>query len=504
MSLSMEDRLKRRKLDALKRGVHRIGADKSVPMSTHVIGIGKSGAEAIGEILRTREVGSPRITALAIDIGDQNLGPLRKLAEDISADQAKITIVSLDVPGRDDLLATLGQYGDFLRLEYPQYKWREQPSWLDAGTSLPAAGNHFPRAVAKAIYGHAYYSAPRSLERALRAFAAGVDAERSQAAVAIIFGLGGGTGSGIAVDLARHLSNRLFGRRVLVAGIGIAPCAGDAPEHSGGSLFPVFNELDVLSDEAKNRGVTISCGELFRNPFTAGFILVPQQHIFSKTGDLAATHRWIDEQIATLIGGPGGSNLWELLRLLNWVAAPSTQHSAARTPWGAQWIHMLGSVDVTEPAAMATENLPARLGLLPEYHPEFIEIRTPAADGAAAELAAAVQAVFRPDVPPQVVHGNRDGAAQFILPRIGKHDLALFHAARTAYQGQSPDQRRLGHALLLEQGVLLCEPSTKLDGMAGASLSDGEAWIAVPLTDVWGEALPDTIVEAPSEERVPA
>jgi hypothetical protein len=498
----MEDRLKRRKLDALKRGVHRIGGDKSVPMATHVIGIGKSGAEAIAEILRTREAGSPRTTALAIDIGDQDLGPLRKLAEDISADQAEVTIVSLDVPRLDDLLATLGQYGEFLRLEYPQYRWREQPSWLDISTPLPAGGSHFPRAVAKAIYGHAQYRAPRLPERALRAFAAGVDAERSQAAVAIIFGLGGGTGSGIAVDLARHLSNRLFGRRVLVAGIGIAPCAGDAPEHSGGSLFPVFNELDVLNDETKNRGVTISCGELFRNPFTAGFILVPQQHIFAKTGDLEATHRWIDREIATLISGRGGANLWELLRLLNWVAAPSTQHSAARTPWGARWIHMLGSVDATEPAAKVAEDLPNRLGLRQEYHPEFIEIRAPAADDAAAELAAAVEAAFRPDVPPQVVDGNRDGAAQFILPRIGKHDLALFHAARAAYQGQSPDQRRLGHALLLEQGVLLCEPSTKLAGMAGASLSGGEAWIAVPLAEVWGEALPDRIVEVSSEQQV--
>ena len=494
MSLSMEVRLKRRKLDALKRGVHRIGGDESVHMSTHVIGIGKSGVEAIAEILRTRGAGSPCITALAIDIGDHDLGPLRQLAEGIPADQAKITIVSLDVPRLDDLLATLGQYGEFLRLEYPQYRWHEQVAWLDNSTKLPEAGSHFPRAVAKAIYGHAYYKAPRRLEQALRAFAADVDAQQSQAAVAIIFGLGGGTGSGIAVDLARHLSNGLFGRRVLVAGIGIAPCAGDAPEHSGGSLFPVINELDLVSDETKNRGVTISCGELFRNPFTAGFILVPQQHIFAQTRDLVATHRWIDRQIATLISGRGGANLWELLRLLNWVAAPSTQHSAARTPWGAQWIHMLCSVDLTESA----ETLPARLGLLPRYQPEFIEIRAPAVDDAAAALAAVVEAAFHPDVPAHVVDGNRDGAAQFILPRIRKDDLALFQEARAAYEAQSPDQRRLGHALLLDQGVLLCEPSTKFDGMAGASLPGSDGWIAVPLADVHGESSP---LEAMSKEQ---
>jgi hypothetical protein len=500
MSLSMEDRLKRRKLDALKRGVHRITGGETLPMTTHVIGIGKSGADAIAEILQTREPGAPRITALAIDIGDQDLRPLRKLAESIPSDQAEITIISLDVPRLDDLLATLGQYGEFLRLEYPQYRWGPTPPpWLDDDTALPASGSHFPRAVAKAIYGHAYYQAPRPLERALRAFAAGVDANRSQAVVAIIFGLGGGTGSGIAVDLARHLSNGLFGRRVLVAGIGIAPCALDPSDHTGGHLFSVINELDVLGDEAKNKSVTISCGELFRNPFTAGFILVPQQHIVENS--LAATHRWIDRQIATLVNGRGGANLWELLRLLNWVAAPSTQHSAARTPWGAQWIHMLASVDVA--GAFATD-LRERLGLLPGYSAEFIELRVPAVDAVAADLAAAIDAAFHPDVPPQIVDGSREGTAQFILPRIGKNDLALFHNARAAYQGQSPDERRLVHAMLLDQGVLLCEPSTKLEGMAGASLQGSDSWIAVPLAAVWGESPPDAVAEATFNEPVSA
>ena len=78
------------------------------------------------------------------------------------------------------------------------------------------------------------------------------------------------------------------------------------------------------------------------------------------------------------------------------------------------------------------------------------------------------------------MNGGAEGAAQFILPRIGKSELDLFHAARDAYDRAPHEQRLLDHSLLLDQGVLLSEPSTRLQGMAGASLWGG-SWVAVPL-----------------------
>ena len=489
ISASLEEKLKRRKLDALKRGVHRLPGGELLPVSTHVVGIGKAGAGAIAEMLRGLEPGAPKFHALAIDIGEQDLAPLRALAAAIPPERAEVTAVALDVPSRDALFGALRQYPEFLTLEYPRYYWGAgYEPWLAPAVELPQAGGHFKRAVAKAIYGLAYYDAPRSLERALRDFAAGVEAAQAQAVIAIVFGLGGGAGSGIAVDLARHLSNRIFGRRVLVAGIGIAPCDGDPAEHRGARLFAVLNELDCMNDEGKNRGVVASCGELFRNPFTAGFVVVPQQHVWESTGDLGETQRRADREIAALLTARGGANLWETLRLLNWVAAPSTQHSAARTPWGAKWIHMLGFADADGAPVAAGPDLPRQLGLLPGYAPEFIEMRVPSS----AELdtgawADRVQEAFAPDVPPQVVQGGRAGSVQFILPSISKLDLRLFHQARDAYDIAEPGQRLLDHSLLLDQGVLLSEPSTRLPGMAGASLRGGESWIAVPLGELRGE-----------------
>jgi hypothetical protein len=488
MSLSMEERLKRRKLDALKRGVHRVSGGEALSMATHVVGIGRAGAGVIAETLRKLEPTSPKLNALAIDIGDQDFAKLRSLAQRIPPERAALTIVALDVPTLDCLLSVLRQYPRFLSLEYPHYSHNPMhAAWLPDSVCLPKAGSHFKRAVAKAIYGMAYYSEPRLLETVLRDFAASVDAANAQSVVAIVFGLGGGTGSGIAADLARHLSNRMFGRRVLVAGIGIAPCDGDPPEHTGSHLFPVLNELDCMGDDRKNRGVVQSCGELFRNPYTAGFIMVPQQHMWKASGDLAATHQRGNSEIASLLTIKGGANLWELLRLLNWVAAPSTQHSAARTPWGPKWIHMLGYADFAGQPITIGSDLPTQLGVKASFTPEFIEMRVPdTTDANAAAAASMLEEAFAPDVPPSTVGEGRETSIQFILPCMSKLDLALFYESRAAYEAKPSNERLLDHSLLLDQGVLLCEPSTCMAGMAGESLWGGNAWIAVPMVDLQG------------------
>jgi hypothetical protein len=191
--------------------------------------------------------------------------------------------------------------------------------------------------------------------------------------------------------------------------------------------------------------------------------------------------------LATLFLERRGANLWEALRLLNWVAAPSTQHSAARTPWGSRWIHMLGFG--SDNALPPNRDLRAELGLLPTYSPEFIELRTSeTTDEAMAEAwAGALNSAFSPEAPTHRINGGSPGTVQYLLPRIALRDLSAFYDARAAYDAQPAEQRHMLHALLLEQGLLLCEPSTIIKGMAGASLGKGAQWIAVPLHELRGE-----------------
>ena len=279
-----------------------------------------------------------------------------------------------------------------------------------------------------------------------------------------------------------------FARRVLVTGIGIAPCAGDAPAHRGAQVFTALNELDALCDEGQNRGVVQACGELFKNPFTAGFLVVPQQPTFAQAHDLVATHARVDQEIATLLTRRHGANLWEVLRLLNWVAAPSTQHSAARTPWGEKWMHVLGFDDASRKPNEAAPELERQLGVLSAYAPEFIELRVGEVGDAATAWAGALDHVFAPTAVTSVAAGGADGSIQFVLPRVGKADLSLFYDVRDAYDRLTAPERLLCHSLLLERGVMLCEPSTRIEGMAGAGLGGSGAWVAISYEQMRGPA----------------
>ena len=488
-----EAKLQQRKLDALKRGIHRIADSAALPYSVHVIGLGGAGARAVEQVLREAPDDllaneGARLTALTIDVGASGGDVLAQLATKFPVGRTQVEGLMLPVPTPEALLDSLRRYRDFLQLESPLTRWDpDYRPWVGEEAVRPGAGPSVSRAVAKAIYGQAYYDGARPAAMALRRFAASLEAAPGDAVVCLVFGLGDAVGSGMAVDVARHLSNAILGRRVLVTGIGIAPCEGDGPEQTGAHLFPLLNEIDCMGDEDKNRGVVLSCGDLYKNPFTAGFLLVPQQPVWAVTGDLAATQARVRREIASLLTLRNGANLWEMLRLLNWVAAPSTQHSAARTPWGSRWIHVLGFADTEGPMA-AGPDLGEKLGLLPGYAPEFIEMRVADPEGAGvAGIAAMLEQALSPEVAPVAVGGGAAGTVQFVLPRVSKTDLALFARARDAYEDADADERRLGHSLLLERGIVLSEPSTQLAGMAGASLWGGNGWVAVPLAALRGE-----------------
>src|SRR3712207_6830213 len=189
------------------------------PHCIHAIGIGKAGIGMVEALLRTGEIEDQledpraRFTGLAIDIGDQDMGEFReyahgldgRLAErNIPMDRAQVRSVALDVPDREDLLTSLNRWREYLKMEYPRYYWNPNyEPWLPADVELPKAGDSFPRAIAKAIYGHYYYGGERLLQREVDLFCRSIDEARLPSLVLVCFSLAGGTGSGMVVDLAR-------------------------------------------------------------------------------------------------------------------------------------------------------------------------------------------------------------------------------------------------------------------------------------------------------------
>lgn len=493
----------RKRLEALKRGgVHRVKDKDPMPSAVHVVGIGKAGADFIAEIIQQAPAdfladSRKRFTALAVDIGDRDLAQVRTAAETLPGDRAQVKTVALEVPSRDELFSSLRRYREYLKLEYPRYYWNPNyEPWLPDTVEIPKAGEYFPRAISKAIYGKAYYEGEKILDRELEAFAKSVDATTCQSIVCVVFGLADGTGSGIVVDLARHLSNVKFGRRALVLGIGIAPCEGDVPSSQDASLFPLLNELDCMLDQEKNQGVVQVWGDLYRNPFTAGFWVVPQKSVYEETHDLQATGDRVNQELASFLTRNQGLDIYETLRLLNWVGAPPSQHMAARSQYGARWAHIFGFTSIDKISTAA--EIPKQLGLVEgSFQPDFFEVRVSAPEGAdinslLADLASKMNAVFTPILEPEIIRtpsSSGETHVQFILPGASKIDLELFLDSRLAYDEQTWDEKLLQHSWLLELGVMLSEPAIRFEGMAGECLWGCACWVVVPYSAIRGEDL---------------
>lgn len=482
---SPELRIRQRKLNSLKAGVHRIDDTTKLVGGVHVIGVGGAGVKVIERFMREApddllSVQGSRLTVLAVDIGDADLNGVRQLAGRYDDRPAQIDIVSLEEPKREMLEATLARYDEFLTLESPFYlRNPDSKGWLPKSPVERNFNGSLSRSIAKAVYGRAYYDCERPMHKMLKRFAESVEKTGDISVVCIVFGLAGGTGGGMAIDLARHLSNGIFGRRVLVAGIGIMPHP-DETRTEPSNVHTTLSELDVLLDETKNSGVTVSCGDQYKNPFTAGFLAVQQLPCVS----IDKSREIIEAGLASLLSERRGANLWETLRLLNWVAAPPTQHPAARTPWGNRWVHMLAFID--ERDINVGVDVRKVLGLTDGCVPEMIELRTHATieDDIAEAWKCKLDESLTPSLPTQSVKGRSTKHLVLLLPRLSRRDLVLTKIARNGYLAQPKDRKRANHALLLEQGIYLCEPSTSREGMAGANIGAGHQWISVPISEV--------------------
>ena len=82
--------------------------------------------------------------------------------------------------------------------------------------------------------------------------------------IILVYGLGGGTGSGIFFDFARHL-RKVFGSGVPIIAFVITPCGGDDPPAKGCSAFTAMNELALLLNKDYNE----VCNQRIRRRATA-------------------------------------------------------------------------------------------------------------------------------------------------------------------------------------------------------------------------------------------
>ncbi|GLZ48883.1 hypothetical protein Acsp06_50680 [Actinomycetospora sp. NBRC 106375] len=477
------------RIEALSsEGVHRAG-DHEGPFSLHVLGLGKTGADLITSILQNPPEGfltedGTRFGALAVDIGDEDLAQVRDTAASMPAEKTFVNTVAMPVPSQADLSYALNRYREFLKMEYPRYYWNPNyEPWLPADVEIAPSDGHFSRAVAKAVYGAEYYQ-NKEIATALDTFAANVMASEATPLVVVAFSMVGGVGSGIVVEIARHLSSIKLGRRPWVVGLGIMPNPADLPEYADGRLFPVINELDCMIDTEKNKGVMAVWGDLYKNPFTGGFFLVDQADVQELTGDLAATHEYVDRGVGSFLARNAGVDLYETLKALNWLAVPADAwHPAIRGEQGDRWVNVLTTRSLADLDSLGAA------GLVKGFETEYVEARlSGGSDSDLPKVASAVGSIVSSRVDPVAlaVDGS-DDQVSVVLPRASKTDLAAFVPARDYYDTLEWDDKLLIHSWLLDLGVMLCEPSIRFDGMGGECIWGCACWVVVPHAAIRGE-----------------
>lgn len=510
----------------------------------HVVGVGRTGAGYVEALLRTGEIEDlledprARFAAMVVDIGDQDMGVVtdyagafRKRLESRGIPQERFLFqaVALEVPTKEDLFNTTNRMREFLKLEYPRYYWNPNyESWVNRNLPLPKAGDHFPRAVAKAIYAKAYYDEPRILNDALDRFVAHIEEAQIPSMVLVPFSLAGGTGSGIVVDLARHLSNVKLGRRLPVIGVGQLSSSGDPDVHRNTpGMYTTLNDLDCMLDDDKNNGVMTVWGDLYKNPFTGGFFVVnPEQSwkrltAYTETGEQRVrdtfrhmvTNRFVADSFMRFAVDEHGRVLFKALRPAGFTGAPHETLSAKSRNWT-----LFNVAKLTHPGVQVlpgehgekweavvgqwTDFVPEYDGLKKEFKTDYAEVHVhvprdideEVVNKKMKEMVTKNYLLPDGDKPVQVFNHEFFDAltayAVIILPGMAKTDLEAFWASRDAYDKLTWEEKLNEHSWLLDIGPMISEPAIRFQGLAGECIWGCACWIVVPYDELRGDKLP--------------
>jgi hypothetical protein len=316
-----------------------------------VIGLGSAGTNIVEAFMNNKKTMElmqsdiSRVSLLAIDIADSEIRALQE-----SGDEVLKAMVKAGVPReRMRLVAqsikfpTAETMFDFINQKYNEYLVNEGAKiddftpWLTSTMAIPpmAGGAGRRRALAKAIYSLNYYQLG-IVKTAINTFKEQALSSIVTPTVILMVGLGGGTGSGVFFDFAKHL-RRVLGSSVPIIAFMIAPCGGDDPPAKGCSAFTAMNELSLLLNKDYNEYITKEFGDCYRNPLNA-LIYLPLLPAYSKVGNIVSARREMDEMIVDM-----------LYVLMDFDLADLMGGIGTEVGLTNNFVHTLGSVKVVYP-----------------------------------------------------------------------------------------------------------------------------------------------------------
>ncbi len=280
----------------------------------HLVGLGSAGTNIVEAFLSSKktmnllENENTRLSLLAIDVADPDIrslletySKLLKEMKDKGIPKERISLIAQSIK-----FPTAEAMFDFINEKYKEHlisegvNLKEYIPWLPSTMAIPplAGGAGRRRALAKGIYALNYYQLG-IIRNFLNSFKEQALSSIMTPTVVIVYGLGGGTGSGIAFEFARHL-RKVLGSGIPIIGLTILPCRGDDPPAKGSSAYSSLMELSLLLNKDYNDYVCENFGEFYRNPFNA-FICIPLAPAYSNTGNIIVARKDIDEMILDII-----------------------------------------------------------------------------------------------------------------------------------------------------------------------------------------------------------
>jgi hypothetical protein len=343
-----------------------------------VIGLGSAGTNIVEALLLKKKTVDllkndiTRLSLLAIDIADPEIRALQESYEKMTRAMIKAGIPNerLRLTAQAVKFPTAEAMFDFINQKYNEYLVKEGAKldfhpWLNSTMAIPpmAGGAGRRRALAKAIYALNYYQLG-----IIRSF---INSFKEQAlssiitpTVIVVYGLGGGTGSGVFFDFTRHL-RKVLGSGVPIIAFVIAPCSGDDPPAKGCSAFVAMNELSLILNKDYNEYVVKNYGELYRNPLNA-LIYLPLLPAYTKVGNIVSARREMDDMIVEM-----------LYTLMDFDLADLMGGIGTEVGLTDNYVHTLGMVKITYPLddyiAASKVNF-EKLELLYEHRREKLEV----------------------------------------------------------------------------------------------------------------------------------
>ncbi|HXW37895.1 MAG TPA: tubulin-like doman-containing protein [Nitrososphaerales archaeon] len=316
----------------------------------HVIGLGGTGTNIIQSLIESerllRMISSEdfNMACLAVDVADGDLvnlttsykRTLEKLQEKgTSVDRLWLKALNVKFNTPNSLFEFMEKYNSYLLKDgivVSGYK-----PWIQSSTSIPplAGGVGRQRALSKAVYALNYYHYTE-MNSVMSVYKDKVLTSKRQPITLLVYGLGGGTGSGMAFDFARHLRSKL-GSAVPIVGLAILPSSADDLLARGPAPYTALMETELLFNRDLNDRVVKKFGEQYSNPFSALFFLALDP-VYNNKSSLLSAKSELDSAVVDIMNV-----------LMNFDLADMLSRVGTNNNFGSDWVHSIAYLKIRYP-----------------------------------------------------------------------------------------------------------------------------------------------------------